>query len=89
MKYSVITKKIAQAKEFCKQCYIGYKIQKLKTQADKLHIKHNDQQFVLMFKGKLTIMSRQYFKYQRQHGQYPLSFTVADLKKISYYYTPR
>ncbi|HEY5507168.1 MAG TPA: hypothetical protein VIK29_00750 [Paludibacter sp.] len=67
--------------------YIGYKIQRLKRKADKYREESGSQMFIIKDEGKIKLISKRWFKCQRQHGKYPKSMTLDDLKKISYYYT--
>jgi len=70
-----------------KQYYIGFKIKRLKNKADKYRDKYGSQMFVLKYEGRIRMISRRWFKHQRQIGKFPKSMTSDDLKKISYYYT--
>lgn len=67
--------------------YIGYRMKRLIKKADKLREKTGTQFFVVKINGKISLMSKREFKWKRQHGVFPKSFTADNLKKISYYYT--
>ena len=64
-----------------------YKIYKLKRKAKKLAKKSKVQHFIIMWRGKPEILSKDGFSLMRQKGLFPLSFTAADLKKIAIYHT--
>lgn len=58
-----------------------------KRKADRLHRETGLQYFIIMFQGTITIVSKEWFKEQRQNGKFPKHFTSDNLKKISYYFT--
>ena len=66
---------------------IGLKIKRLKKQADKLRETTGSQMFVLKWNGSIQIISKRWFKAQRQKGVFPKSFTADKLKSISFYHT--
>jgi len=59
----------------------------LKRKANKMYAKTGMQQFVVKWRGKIIIISKEQFKLNRQEGLFPLSFTAVNLKKIALYYT--
>ena len=61
----------------------------LKRKADRLARKTRDQYFIVNLNGKAQIMSKKQFKYMRQRGAFPLSFTATQLKQIALYYTKK
>jgi len=61
----------------------------LKRKANRLARKTGVQHFIVKFGGEVTIMSKSTFKYMRQHGYFPLSFTATELKNIALYYTKK
>lgn len=71
----------------CKQLWVGWHITRMKKKADKLRITEKSQMFVVKIDGKIRIISKYWFKKQRQRGKFPKSFTSDKLKKISFYYT--
>lgn len=70
----------------CKTIKKIFKVWRLKRRADKLAKKTGDEYFVVMWHGKPRVLSKPQFKYLRQHGLFPLSFTAAELKKIAVYH---
>ena len=58
-----------------------------KRKADRLHKITGSQFFIIMFQGKITIVSKEWFKEQRQQGKFPMNFNANNLKAISYYFT--
>jgi hypothetical protein len=72
-----------------KQLWIGYKIKRLKREADRLSERTGAQIFIVKIQGKMTFLSKPCFKEMRQRGMFPKDFTAENLKKISYYYTCR
>ena len=66
---------------------IGYKIKRLKHKADKYREESGSQMFVIKLEGHIRIISKRWFKEQRQPGKFPKTMTSDDLKKISFYYT--
>lgn len=79
----VVKKYIAAFKKFREV----YKIYKLKRKANKLAKKSKVQHFIIMWRGKPEILSKDGFTLMRQKGLFPASFTATDLKKIAIYYT--
>lgn len=71
-----------------KQIVYTIGMRRLKARAMRLHRRHNCQYFVVKLFGKVRLISRQGFKDLRQHKKIPLSYTILDLKRISYFYTP-
>lgn len=61
----------------------------MKRKADRLARKTRDQYFIVNMRGKAQIMSKKQFKYMRQRGAFPLSFTATQLKQIALYYTKK
>lgn len=61
----------------------------LKRKADRLARKTRDQYFIVNVNGNAQIMSKKQFKYMRQHGQFPITFTAKKLKQIALYYTKK
>lgn len=45
--------------------------------------------FVVNVCGRATIITKAQFRSMRQHGQFPLSYTAADLRRIAIYTSPR
>ena len=70
-----------------KQFWIGWLLKRLKKKADKLRETEQSQMFVVKLDGKIRIISKRWFKHQRQKGIFPKSFTTDKLKKVSFYYT--
>ena len=66
---------------------IGYKIKRLKRKADKYREVYGSQMFVLKIEGRIRMISKRWFKEQRQLGKFPKTMTSDDLKKIAFYYT--
>lgn len=62
-----------------------FKICRLKAKARKLAKTSKVDHYVIMWLGKPEILSRDGFKYLRQRGVFPLSFTAANLKEIAIY----
>lgn len=62
-------------------------IQLMKRKANKLAKKSKVQHFIIMWRGKPEILSKDGFTLMRQKGLFPASFTATDLKKIAIYYT--
>lgn len=62
-------------------------IQLMKRKANKLAKKSKVQHFIIMWRGKPEILSKDGFTLMRQKGLLPASFTATDLKKIAIYYT--
>lgn len=58
----------------------------LKRKTRKLAKKSGVEHFLIMWKGKPEILSKDGFKHMRQHGLFPLSFTANELKKIAIYH---
>ena len=63
------------------------RMQLYKRKADRLSKKTGSQYFILMFQGKVSIVSKEWFKEKRQEGMFPRKFTADNLKKISFYHT--
>ncbi|WP_060828080.1 hypothetical protein [Tannerella forsythia] len=61
----------------------------MKRKADRLARKTRDQYFIVNVNGNAQIMSKKQFKYMRQRGAFPLSFTATQLKQIALYYTKK
>lgn len=61
----------------------------MKRKADRLACKTRDQYFIVNVNGNAQIMSKKQFKYMRQRGAFPLSFTATQLKQIALYYTKK
>lgn len=43
--------------------------------------------YVVKYNGKISIIDKAWFKYQRQHGYIPKHITASNLKQIAIYYT--
>jgi len=71
------------------QTYVGYKVHKLKKEADFVSSKMGIQIFIIKYEGKIISVSKDWFTYQKQHKKLPKEFTVEDLKKIAFYYTKK
>ncbi len=54
-----------------------------------MHRNGGGQVFVVNVCGRATIISKAQFRDMRQHGQFPLSYTAADLRQIAIYTSPR
>lgn len=65
------------------------KIWRLKRKANKLAKKNKTQYFVILWKGKPEILSKDGFKLWRQKGIFPLSFTAAELREIAIHTTKK
>lgn len=70
-----------------KQMWVGWNISRIKRKAEKLRKIEKSQMFVVKLDGRIRIISKRWFKEQRQQGRFPNSFTADKLKKISFYYT--
>ena len=70
-----------------KQMWVGWKIKRLKKQVDRLREETGVQMFVVKWQGKMRVISKRDFKYMRQRGMFPKTFTADNLKRISLYYT--
>ena len=70
-----------------KAVWVGWHISRMKRKAEQLRISEKSQMFVVKLDGKIRIISKCWFKEQRQHGKFPSSFTADKLKKVSFYYT--
>ena len=70
-----------------KQVYIGFKMKRLKRKADKYRDLYGSQIFIIKDEGKIKLISKRWFKFQRQHGKYPKNMTTDHLKAMSFYYT--
>ena len=55
--------------------------------ANELRKKTGIQQFIVINRGKVTIINKQWFKQNR--NKFPKNFTADNLKKIAYYYTSK
>ncbi|MDH6309394.1 hypothetical protein M2451_002720 [Dysgonomonas sp. PFB1-18] len=64
-----------------------FRIQLMKRKANKLAKKSKVQHFIIMWRGKPEILSKDGFTLMRQKGVFPLSFTATELKKIAIYQT--
>ncbi len=84
---NVVTIYFANLFQEWREHQIGLKITKLKKQADKLREQTGSQMFVLKWDGKIQIISKRWFKKERQKGTFPKNFTADKLKSISFYYT--
>ena len=71
--------------------WVGYlfvlRMQRLKRKANKFTAKTNIQCFIVLLKGKVTLISKPTFTKMRQKGLFPKSFTADRLKQIAFYYT--
>ena len=63
-----------------------YKIYQLKRKASRLAKKTNVDHYVIMWRGRPEVLSRDGFKYMRQREVFPQSFTAANLKEIAIYH---
>lgn len=54
-----------------------------------MHRNGGGQVFVVNVCGRATIISKAHFRDMRQHGQFPMSYTAADLRRIAIYTSPR
>ena len=70
-----------------KKLFFAYKMKCLKYKCDKLTRENKEAHYIFSYKGKITLMSKSIFKYNRQHGVFPKSFTAKEMRKISYYHT--
>jgi hypothetical protein len=59
----------------------------LKRKANKLAQKNKVQYFIVKFRGKPELLTKDGFQYLRQHGFFSRKFTANELKKIALYYT--
>ena len=66
-----------------------FKIWLLKRKANKLARKTGVQHFIIMWKGKPEILSKDGFKLMRQNSVFPMSFTATELKKIAIHDTKK
>lgn len=71
------------------QTYVGYKVHKLKKEADFVSSKMGVQIFIIKYEREIKSVTKDWFTYQKQHGKFPKDFTVEDLKKIAFYYTKK
>ncbi len=61
----------------------------LKRKADKLAKKNKVQYFIVKFKGKPELITKDGFQYMRQHGIISKKVTADNLKKIALYHTSK
>ena len=92
----MISQLFKEIKEDCKNLRKWFKkvfafiaLKRIKRKAYKLHKKNNCQMFVVKMGGKVKVISKQQFKYLRQHGKIQKDFTALELKDIALYYTPK
>lgn len=64
-----------------------FKLILLKRQADKWTAKYGAQHFIVKLDGRITIITKDWFRANRQRGKFPKNFTANNLKKVAYYYT--
>ena len=64
-----------------------FKLMLLKRQADKWTAKYGVQHFIVKLDGKVTIITKDWFKENRRKGKFPKHFTANNLKEVAYYYT--
>jgi hypothetical protein len=69
------------------QLITGWRVQRMKRQADRLREATGVQMFVVKMNGKIRLISKREFKYMRQHNVFPTNFTAENLKRIAFYYT--
>lgn len=62
-------------------------IKRLKYIANRRARKTRQRHFIVKDKGKARIINAAQFKWLKQHGCFPVTMTLADLKRISIYFT--
>jgi len=60
---------------------------RLKWIAKRRARKTGERQFIVKDRGRARIINAQQFKWLKQHGCFPITMTLDNLKKISIYYT--
>jgi hypothetical protein len=61
-------------------------IYRMKARARKLARKTGADHYIIIWRGKPEILSRDGFRYMRQRDVFPLSFTVKELKEMAIYH---